>query len=227
MIESILNTLAQRRRNGSHQLRSQRPPDSIAAQRQRKPGNFLPPFPEIHNAMQPGLVISELPLVNDQPSLMFAFEHLRNNHVEGNHFHFHARSKKLQRQISRSQRARHGNALLLDFALRERTRGNNHRPVAIPHTASASHERVLVLNIRISMKRNRRDVVNPLACLLIQRFNVAECVAESQAWRAYLAGSQSVKHKCVIGVRTMGHRDIAQVGGRSGNFYGLFRSYGH
>src|SRR5271165_4230295 len=77
------------------------------------------------------------------------------------------------------------------------------------------------------MKRNRGDVINALARLLVQRFDVAKGVAEAQPGRAHFAGGQAVKHKGVVGVGAVSHRDLADIAGRRGNSLGLFRNYGH
>ena len=118
MIERVLDALAQRGGNREDQFRTKRAADRIASQRQRQAGHFLPPLAEIDNALQSRLVVGQLAFVNDQSSFELAFEHLRNDLVEGHDFGLDPGSEKLQRQISRGERARHGNALGLDFSSR-------------------------------------------------------------------------------------------------------------
>src|ERR1700680_2461778 len=150
MIESIMDTVAQRGRNGRHEFWPQSAPDGVAPQRQRQTRNLLPPLSKVHDAVQSRLVISELALVDDEPSLILTLEHLRNNLIEGNNFGLNPRGKKIERQISRSQRPWHGNPLFLDLALRESTAGHDHRAVAVAHTSPARQKRVVLLNVRIS-----------------------------------------------------------------------------
>src|SRR5260370_41566455 len=127
MFQRILNAVAQSSGYGQHQLRPQRAPDRIATERQRQPRHLLPPSPEIHNAMQSGLVISQLPFMNEQSSLVLPLKHLRNNLIEGHDFGFNSRSKKLQRKISSRQRARNRDAFIFDFNLRKGPWRNDHR----------------------------------------------------------------------------------------------------
>ena len=53
-----------------------------------------------------GLVVGQLAFVDDQSGFVLAFQHLRNDLVEGDHFGFDAGSEQLQRKISGGQLAR-------------------------------------------------------------------------------------------------------------------------
>ena len=97
--------------------------NGVAAQRQRQASHFLPPSAEIDDAVQAGLVVSQLAFVNDQSGFVFAFEHLRNDLIEGHDFRFHSGSKELQRQIGGRERARNGDAFLFDLTLAVNGRG--------------------------------------------------------------------------------------------------------
>ena len=149
--------------------------------------------------------------MDDEPSLVLALEHLRNDLVEGHHFRFHSRSKKLQREISSRKRARNRNAFLLDFTLRERARRNDHRPIALAHAAAARHQRVQILNIRIGVKRNRGHIVDAFARLLVQRLDIAKRVREAQSRHANLAGGQAVEHEGIVGIRAVSDADLAHL----------------
>src|SRR6266853_6244221 len=137
MIESVLDTVAQRGRNGRHEFWPQSAPDCVAPQRQRQARHLLPPLPKVHDAVQPRLVIRELAFVDDEPSLILTLEHLRNDLIERNNFGLNPGGKKIERQICRSQRSWHGNPFFLDLALRESTAGHDHRAVSFAHTSPA------------------------------------------------------------------------------------------
>ena len=66
---------------------------------------------------------------------------------------------------------------------RKTLRGHNHRAVTIAHAASAGHQRVVVLNIRIGVERDGGDIVEAFAFprFLIQSFDIAKGVREAQA----------------------------------------------
>ena len=117
--------------------------------------------------------------MNDQPSFVFSFEHLRDDLVEGNDFRFHPGSEQLQRQVSGGQRARHRNLFGFDFARGERPWRNDHGPIAFAHTAAASHQRVFILHVGIGVKRNCANIIDAFARLLVQRLDIAERMGES------------------------------------------------
>ena len=195
----------------------------IASQGQRQTGHLSPPLAEIHNAVQSRLVVGQLAFVNDESGFVLAFEHLRNDLIEGNNFGFDAGSEQLQRQIGCGERARDRNALGLDFCRSERARGNDHGAVALAHAAAAAHQRVLVLHIGIRVKRNRADVVDALARLLVQRLDVAERVGEPQARSTDFVRGQTVKHEGVVGIRAVGHGNFAHLtGGTAARRFGRF-----
>src|ERR1700732_5316737 len=97
MLQRILNAVAQRGIYRRNKFRPQRAADRITSQRQRQARHLLPPSSEIYNPVQCGLVIGQLPFMEDESSLVFALQHLRNNLVEGNDFSLDTRRKKLQR----------------------------------------------------------------------------------------------------------------------------------
>ena len=94
--------------DAAHQLGPETAADGVAAKRQRQAGHFLPPLAQIHDALQPGFRIGELAFVNDQPGFVFAFEHLRNDLIEGNDFGFNPGREEFQREIGGGQRAGDG-----------------------------------------------------------------------------------------------------------------------
>ncbi len=197
--------------NCRHQFGTEGAANCIAAQRQRQAGHLLPPLAEIDNAVQAGLVVGQLAFVNNQPSFVFSFEHLRDDLVEGNNFGFHSGSEKLQSQVRGGERSGHGNALGLDFARGKGARRDNHRPVALAHTASARHQRVFILNVWIGVEGNRADVIDAFSRLLVQRLDVAEGMGEAQAGGADFVRGQAVKHEGVVGVRAVGHGNLAHL----------------
>src|ERR1700689_3675101 len=86
---------------------------------------------------------------------------------------------------------------------------DNHGAVVFAHTAPASHQRIVFLNVGIGMKRDGGHVVKGLVHgLVVQGFNIAEGMSELVSWNANLPGGKTVKHESVIGVRTVGDGDL-------------------
>ncbi len=88
-----------------------------------RPVTFVPPLAEIDDAMQTGLVIGELAFMNDESGFVLAFEHLRNDLVEGDDFGFNSGGEELQGQISSGQRCRERRYVLPLISLSEYARG--------------------------------------------------------------------------------------------------------
>ena len=149
--------------------------------------------------------------MNDQTGLVFSFQHLGDDLVEGNDFRFHPWSKKLQREVRGSERSGDGDALGLDFTCGKGARGDDHGPVTLAYATAARHQRVLILDIRIGMERDRTDVINSLARLLIQGLDVAEGMSEAQACGANFVCGQAVEHEGVVGIGAVGHGNFAHM----------------
>src|SRR5580693_1081782 len=160
--------------------------------------------------------------MDDEASLVLAFENLRNDLVEGHDFNLDAGREQLKRQVGSGEFAGHGDLLAFDFILCERTSRDQHRPVTVAHAASARHQRIVLLNVRERMKRNRSYVVDALLRLTIQGLNVAKGVAELQSRHTNLIRGQTIKHEGVVGVRAMGHGDFAN--GRRYRTHKIYKS---
>src|SRR5207302_10466310 len=119
--------------------------------------------------------------MSDQPGLVLAFEHLRNDLIEGHDFHFTPGREKLQGEIRSCQLAGNSDALLLHIRSRERARGNDHRTIALADAAPARQQSIVILNIGVSVERDSSYVVHAFLRFPIKRLNVAERTRESQA----------------------------------------------
>src|SRR5262252_1745564 len=144
---------------------------------------------------------------------MLALKHLGNDLIERNNFDFDSGGKELEGEVGGGQLAGYGDLPFFDLGLRERTGRNDHRTVTFANASTARHERVLVLNVRICVKRDGSDVVDALLRFLIQGLYVAERVCEAQSRDADLVCGQPVKHESVVGVGAMRDRDFANVSG--------------
>ena len=81
-------------------------------------------------------------------------------------------------------------------------------PYPSPTLPPQAHQRVLVLNIWISVKRNRGHVVHAFPRLLVQRFDIAKRMRKAQSRDAHFVGRQTIEHERIIGIRAVRHRDL-------------------
>src|SRR5205823_9533333 len=114
------------------------------------------------HTVQAGFFVGELAFMNDEPGFVGAREDLRNDLIERDDLGPNARRKQPQCKIRRGQRARDSDSLLLDLALSEGAGGDDHRPVTVAYASTTGQQCVLVLNVGVRVKRNRRNVVNAL-----------------------------------------------------------------
>src|SRR5215469_17109199 len=128
--------------------------------------------------MQTGLAVSKLTFVNDQAGLKLPVDHLGDDFIEGNDFRDGIWRVQLQRKVCRGHRSRNGDLDLMDVFGRQASRRNHHRTVTLAYAAAAGHQRIVVLNIRIRMKRNGGNVVEALQRLAIERLDVAKGMSE-------------------------------------------------
>ena len=98
---------------------------------------------------------------------------------------------------------------LRDFVQRNIARGHDHRPVTFADAAAAGHQRVLVLQVRIGVKRDRGDVVEAFQRFAIQGLDVAKRMRELHARHPDLVRCHAVKHEGIVRVRTVGYLDFA------------------
>ena len=96
--------------------RAQAAADGVSSQRQRQAGDFLPPFAEVHNAVQAGLIVGELAFVDDQSGFVLARQHAGDDLIEGHDFGLDSGSEQFQRQIRGSKFAGDSDYFVLDFA---------------------------------------------------------------------------------------------------------------
>ena len=70
-----------------------------------KPGNLQPPLAKIDHAMQAGLVVGKLALMNDQAGLILPFQNLRDDLVKRHNLNVNSGREKFQRQVGGRQLA--------------------------------------------------------------------------------------------------------------------------
>ena len=88
---------------------------------------------------------------------------------------------------------------------------DDHRPIALAYASTAGQQCVLVLDVWIRVKRNRRNVVNALPGFVIERLDIAKRMGEAQPRYAHFVGGKSIKHEGIIGIGAVGDRDLAKL----------------
>src|SRR6185369_14322777 len=79
------------------------------------------------------------------------------------------------------------------------------RYILRPHGASMGQQNVFVGQMRVSVKRNRGDLVPAVKRRAIQRLDIRQHMFELITRRRHFAAGQAVKHERVVGVGTMGN----------------------
>ena len=97
----------------------------------------------------------------------------------------------------------------LQIVVRHGLQRNDHRPVALAHAAAAAHQRVVVLDVGIGVKADRRHIVERLFFgAAVQRLDIAQGMRELVSRHANLVRGQAIKHEGVIRVGTMRNGDF-------------------
>ena len=131
--------------------------------------------------------------------------------IERNGYRLNLRIKNLERQIRRGQRARNSHANAAQVVHVQHAAGDDHGTVALAHAAAATHQRVVLLQIRIGMKADGRHVVEGLfAGAAVQGLDVAERVGKAVAGHTNLVGRQAIKHEGIVGIGAMGNGDFVR-----------------
>src|SRR6516164_2903122 len=131
--------------------------------------------------MQTGLAVSKLTFVNDQACLKLPVDYFGDDLIEGNYFYDRVWSVELERKVRRRHRSGHCDLDLMDVFRRQASRCNDHRTVTLAYAAAAGHQSIVLLNVRIRVKRNGRNVVEALQRLAIERLDVAKGMSELHA----------------------------------------------
>src|ERR1700719_4363255 len=118
--------------------------------------------------------------MNDESGFVLAFEHLRDDLVKRDDLHFDAGCEELQGQVGGGEFSWNGDALLLDLALREGARRDDHGPVAVSNAAAATQKSIMVLDVWVRVKRDRGYVVDAFLRFAVEGLDVAEGVRKMQ-----------------------------------------------
>src|SRR5271167_1652443 len=153
----------------------------------------------------------ELPLVDDESGLVLTLQNPRDDVIKGNNFGADIWREQLKRQIGRGHGSRHGDGAARDLLKWDIVRGHDHRPITLADTAAARHQSVLVLDVGISMKRNRGDVVDAVQGFAVQGLDIAKRMGKFHSGHANLVRRHAIKHEGVVGVRTVGDGYLAGV----------------
>src|SRR6185437_9188973 len=122
------------------------------AQRKHQARGFAPPDAQINDPMKSARCVGKLSLVNNEAGLMLASQYLRNDVVERNRDGGDIRIEDLQREVGARKDAGNRHADMLQVVDGKLAPGNNHGAVALAHAATASHQQVIALHVRIGVK---------------------------------------------------------------------------
>src|ERR1700729_940297 len=134
--------------------------------------------------------------MNNESRFKLSRENAGNDLVEGHRFGLNRGVEDFQCQKSGRQLTWNGDAEASQIGCGQRAIRDDHRPVAFAPTPSASHERVVLLNVGVGVKTDGSDVEEGLVlCLPIQSLDVRERVRKTIARNSNLIRREAVKHK--------------------------------
>jgi hypothetical protein len=93
-------------------------------------------------------------------------------------------------------------------ALRIHRRSNNDGTVLVAHACAMRKERVLVDEVRVGVKRDCSHLVLALERCAVERFDIRQHLIDHDAAGVDSAAGQAVEHERVVGIGTMGNRNL-------------------
>ena len=79
--------------------------------------------------------------------------------------------------------------------------------VAVAHARAVRQQRVLVDQVRVGVKRNRRDLVASLERGAVQRLDIRQDLIDDDAPGFHVPARQPEKHERIVGIGTVGNGD--------------------
>ncbi len=150
--------------------------------------------------------------MNDEARIELAGEYGRDDLVERQGRCLDLRCEQFQGEIGGGHGSGDGDADALDLIKREGLLRDDHRAVVFTDRAPAGHQGVVVLDVRIGVKADSRDVVGLLiACLAVECLDIGQGVGKAIARNAHFICGESVEHKGVVGVGAMGDADFTSL----------------
>ena len=125
--------------------------------------------------MQPLVLERQLPFVDDQPGVIFAFFDRLQNLVERHDLVGEPlRQQQAQGKERRGQRAGHGDAAAAQLVHRHRPAGDDHRAVAVAHAAAARQQSVLVEQVGVGVDADGGHVEFAAQGAAVERLDVLQ-----------------------------------------------------
>ena len=188
-------------------LRTQIAADDVAAERKRQTGGVIgPPLAEVDDLPEALLGVGQLPLVNEQPGVRLAVEDHLLDLVERHDGELEARLVQPQRQVRRGERAWYRDPRSFDPCHAAFPRDHD-RPIVVAHAGAVGQQRVLVEQVGVRVKRDRRHFVPSFERGPIQGLDVRQNLIDNEAVGIDGAAREAVEHERVVGIRTMGDGD--------------------
>ena len=128
--------------------------------------------------------------------------------VERHRHRFDIWLKEFESEIGGRSRACDGDFLSGQPIFLDRVRRDHDRAVAFAETCATIEQNVLVGDKCVAVKAHRCNVVGFLERGVVQRLNVRKNVREFHTGKADFARRQSIKHEGVIGIGTVGNRNL-------------------
>src|SRR6185295_3374477 len=162
---------------------------------------LVPPLAEVEHFVQALRLIKQLAFVNQQAGVTRPILNGIDDLVERNNLIPEIRVEDPQRQKSTRQLSRNRNLEIGDVIRRGRLARYDDRSVVIANRSAMRKKSVLLVNVRVSMKADRGDIVRATHRFLVESLNVFEKVLEIQIPSVQFVRREAIEHERVVGIR--------------------------
>ena len=183
-------------------------PRDVDAERQRQAGLEQPPLAEIEHLDEPFVFVGQLTLVDQEPrrgAPDLTSSRMRSN---GNvAVRERSTERHTENEESGRQTTRHGDLDVSQLVKRQRSPGNDDRPVAGTDRRAVRQERVCLLHERVGREGQRGHLELPVERPLVQHLDVLRDELELETARIDTARDERPGHERVVGICRMTDAD--------------------
>ena len=216
IVECILNALFEQYRDLFHRLSSEIAANGVSTERQRQSGILHPPLSQIHDQMQSVILVRQLPFVNNQPRIDFAFPCHGKNLIKRikNRSEIVAQ-RQFQCKIRRRQLAWNCDPFAAKVVQTARLTRDDHWSVVVTHAASAGAKSVFVGHIGIAVQTDGRQFQFATKRPVVERLNILKLMCKPVRTGLNLVVGERVKHERIVGIRAVANANKSLFGHRS------------
>ncbi len=147
--------------------------------------------------------------MNDEAGVEVARQDLGDDAIEGNGDGFDGRIEDFEREIGGREGTGNSNLDAAEILQGNPVAGDDHGTVPFADAAATAHQRVVLLDVGVSVEADGADIVEGLfACAAVEGLDIAKRVRKAIAGDANFIRRQAVEHEGIVGVGAMGDGDF-------------------